>query len=830
MKMFWKNKAAAKRKTTASRCLAVAQISNLLYRRFATCTTPIRTHTRALMAGFCFISALFPPAMADAANTNVNLSGFQFVPRDVTVNVGDTVTWVNQDFTFHTTTSGTNRVPSGLWDQALPSRGDSFSFTFNVAPGYYGYYCTPHVFSFNMAGSITVLPPPNNAPTVSIQTPTNGAVFLPGTTISIQASAADSDNGGFISRVDFSVNGTFLSSASSQPYTAALTNAAEGNYTISAIAVDNQGAASAPAIANIAVILPTESPKIGLQPQSQTVNAGSNATFSVTAVGVPAPDYQWNFESAPIAGATSNVLIIVNAQKSDEGIYTVIVSNRAGFVVSDPATLTVTNVPPQVVITSPRNATGFPLGTSVRVVVQANDTDGAVSEVKLFLNSNLIATFINPPFETNLAGLTDADYVLTVQATDNGGAVSTSAPVHFRIFDDTTRPTIAITNSPRNFAELTNSTVMVEGAARDDKQVEQVQFQVNGGTFTNGAGTTMWRASVPLLPGNNEVRFRSVDRATNFSAVATRYFTYLVPAVLTLRTNGMGSVTTSFRNQPPYVGKVYSLTARPAAGFIFAGWERSGITNRAPLNQTNGPVLNFIMEPDLELVANFAPNPFVDAAGTYAGLFLDTNTFRLDGSGFFTLRLDKQGRFSGKLAMNGRRYPFRGYFNGLREALAPVIRPGLPPTVLRFQLDTNGAAQITGSATNAVATNVLVATNLLAHRTVGAARDPAAPQAGTRLFVLQNSDHAMGKAAISRSGTVRLTGTFNGRKFAVASAMGRDDDDGYVVPFYLAPGGSEAIIGWIKVGTDPQDVSGTLFWLKPGERGLEAELQVIPAP
>src|SRR5688572_17985578 len=72
-------------------------------------------------------------ASANAANFTVNMTGFQFSPKDLTVNVGDTVTWVNQDATLHDTTSGVNGVQSGVWKSPFFGSGGSFSFTFNVA-------------------------------------------------------------------------------------------------------------------------------------------------------------------------------------------------------------------------------------------------------------------------------------------------------------------------------------------------------------------------------------------------------------------------------------------------------------------------------------------------------------------------------------------------------------------------------------------------------------------------------------------------------------------------------------------------------------------------
>ena len=75
------------------------------------------------------------------------------------------------------------------------------------------------------------------------------------------------------------------------------------------------------------------------QPQSRTNNAGTRATFTVTATGT-APSYQWQlngsdlFNGVKVSGATSPTLSISNVLAIDEGSYTVIVANGAGSVAS----------------------------------------------------------------------------------------------------------------------------------------------------------------------------------------------------------------------------------------------------------------------------------------------------------------------------------------------------------------------------------------------------------------------------------------------------------------------------------------------------------------
>jgi len=82
-------------------------------------------------------------------------------------------------------------------------------------------------------------------------------------------------------------------------------------------------------------------PVFQTQPQSQTVAAGSNVSFSVMATGAPAPIYQWFINGVAIAGATSATLTLNNVQPANAGSYTATAFNSSGIVTSNPATLTV---------------------------------------------------------------------------------------------------------------------------------------------------------------------------------------------------------------------------------------------------------------------------------------------------------------------------------------------------------------------------------------------------------------------------------------------------------------------------------------------------------
>lgn len=77
------------------------------------------------------------------ATKAVTIDDMAFSPKEITVKVGTTVTWTNQDTVSHDVKDddGSADGPSS----ELLGQGESYSFTFKKA-GTYNYHCTPHPF------------------------------------------------------------------------------------------------------------------------------------------------------------------------------------------------------------------------------------------------------------------------------------------------------------------------------------------------------------------------------------------------------------------------------------------------------------------------------------------------------------------------------------------------------------------------------------------------------------------------------------------------------------------------------------------------------------
>ena len=77
-----------------------------------------------------------------------SIVSFAFNPNQIVINVGDTVTWTNNDPVDHTTTS------AGNWNSGSLTFGASFSEVFN-SPGTFNYFCSIHP---SMTATVVVNP------------------------------------------------------------------------------------------------------------------------------------------------------------------------------------------------------------------------------------------------------------------------------------------------------------------------------------------------------------------------------------------------------------------------------------------------------------------------------------------------------------------------------------------------------------------------------------------------------------------------------------------------------------------------------------------------
>jgi len=131
--------------------------------------------------------------------------------------------------------------------------------------------------------NVTVTTPvANQAPTVSLTAPANGATFTAPANITMSATASDTD--GTVARVDFFAGTTLIGSDATSPYSITWNSAGAGTYSVTAVATDDDGATRTSAAATITVNgPPNQAPAVSLTAPANGATFTAPASITVTA-------------------------------------------------------------------------------------------------------------------------------------------------------------------------------------------------------------------------------------------------------------------------------------------------------------------------------------------------------------------------------------------------------------------------------------------------------------------------------------------------------------------------------------------------------------------
>jgi hypothetical protein len=169
-------------------------------------------------------------------------------------------------------------------------------------------------------------------------------------------------------------------------------------------------------------------PSITTQPASQTVTAGQTATFSVAATGTAPLMYQWKKNNVAISGANSSGYTTPATASSDDGAqFSVAVSNTAGSVSSNTATLTVSAAAVAPSITTQPASQTVTAGQTATFSVAATGTAPLTYQWKK--NGAAIASATSSSYTTPATTTSDSGAPFTVTVSNSAGSATSSTAV-----------------------------------------------------------------------------------------------------------------------------------------------------------------------------------------------------------------------------------------------------------------------------------------------------------------------------------------------------------------------------------------------------------------
>jgi uncharacterized repeat protein (TIGR03803 family) len=285
------------------------------------------------------------------------------------------------------------------------------------------------------------------------------------------------------------------------------------------------------------------------------------------------------------------------------------------------------------------------------------------------------------------------------------------------------------------------------------------------------------------------------------------------PDDLILITNGAGAIHHGAWPESLVIGNNYTVAAAPKAKNVFIDWV--GGTAQPYSILSDSATYTFVMRTNLVLEANFVNNVFLDAQGTYRGLFAPTNSFRQQtNSGSFSFNLTGSGGVSGNLDLSGETVPFSGRLSlgGTMNVISkrPHGEPSLTTTLNLNFLDQT----VTGTVSDGAFTAELNGN----HDGFGGPDKAFGFEGQYTLVIPGTNDSAVGPfgtgygtVKVGSAGYITLAGSLaDGTAISQSSALSTDGSWPLYVSLY---GGNGSLWGWMYVNGQSITSSPSLSWI-----------------
>jgi len=363
----------------------------------------------------------------------------------------------------------------------------------------------------------------NTPPTVSLGGITPGS-YAPPVSFTLTASASGGEINTPVTQVEFLANDQVIATQTSKPYSLTWTPNTPGAYLLAARATDNQGLSTTSTTRSVTLNASNTPPNVALSAPA------NNSTYVLPAdiqLSANASDPERNtpvtqvtfYANGTQIGTSTTKPYSITWSNPPPGAYTLtaVATDSQGAQTTSLArtvTLSDSNAPPRVSLSSPANKASFPSPANITLTANASgpEANTPVAQVEFLADGQVIATLTAKPYSTVWQNAPVGSHVLTVRATDSLGSAATSLARTITVTATNQTPTVSLTSpSPGSVGIAPASFTLTANGADSDGTVAKVDFY-QGGTLIGTATTAPY--SVPwsnVSPGNYSLTAVATD-------------------------------------------------------------------------------------------------------------------------------------------------------------------------------------------------------------------------------------------------------------------------------------------------------------------------------
>jgi len=472
-------------------------------------------------------------------------------------------------------------------------------------------------------------PPVNQPPAVSVTSPLNNSVHVAPANIVLAATVTDPDSS--VTSVSFYRGTTLLVTDMTSPYEYTWTNVSSGTYWLQALAQDNRGAVNLSAAVNISVV-PSGTP-VNQPPVVTLTSPVSGSTYTAPAtVPLVATASDSDGTIARVEFWTGSTLL--NADTASPYAYSwagvaagsyplraVAYDNQNATSTSPVVNITVyssgtpSNQPPTVSLTSPVSGSSYTAPANITLAATASDSDGSIAAVRFYQGMTMLTLDTASPYTYTWTGVSSGTYQLYATATDNQGAVSTSAVASVTVYPPNQPPVVSLTSPVNNSTYTAPANITLAATATDpDGSVASVRFYRGSTLLATDTASPYEYTWINVSSGTYQLRAVAQDNqgATSTSTVVTvTVLSSSTPAVwytLTATANPANGGTVTPASGTYLAGSQIQVTATPNADYTFATWSGDA-------SGTN-PTVTLTMDSNKSITANFTYVPPANSSPT----------------------------------------------------------------------------------------------------------------------------------------------------------------------------------------------------------------------